>query len=187
VILDVFSRYPVGWMVAARESAAPAAKLISATCAKQGITAGQLTIHAGRGSSMTSKPVAFLLTGLGVTQSHSRPHVSNDNPYSEAQFKTLKYRPDFPARFPSIEAARAHCQAFFPWYNDNHHHGGLGLHTAADVCHGMAGAVRAARARVLSTAYLAHPERFVRQPPAPPKLPPASWINHPQKTQTAAQ
>jgi putative transposase len=187
VILDVFSRYAVGWMVAARESAALAEKLIAATCAKQGITAGQLTIHADRGSSMTSKPVAFLLADLGVTQSHSRPHVSNDNPYSEAQFKTLKYRPDFPARFPSIEAARAHCQAFFPWYNDKHHHGGLGLHTAADVHYGRAGAVQAARARVLSTAYLAHPERFVRKPPAPPKLPPASWINQPPGTQAAAQ
>jgi putative transposase len=187
VILDVFSRYAVGWMVAARESAALAEKLIAATCAKQGITAGQLTIHADRGSSMTSKPVAFLLADLGVTQSHSRPHVSNDNPYSEAQFKTLKYRPDFPARFPSIEAAREHCQAFFPWYNDKHHHGGLGLHTAADVHHGRAGTVRAERARVLSTAYLAHPERFVRKPPAPPKLPPASWINQPPGTEAAAQ
>ena len=117
VILDIYSRYAVGWMVATRESAALAEKLIAATCAKQGIGRGQLTIHADRGSSMTSKPVAFLLADLGVTQSHSRPHVSNDNPYSEAQFKTLKYRPGFPARFASIEAARAHCQAFFPWYN----------------------------------------------------------------------
>ena len=138
VILDIFSRYAVGWMVATRESAALAEKLISATCAKQGITRGQLSLHADRGSSMTSKPVALLLADLGVTQSHSRPHVSNDNPYSEAQFKTLKYRPAFPARFPSIEAARAHCQEFFPWYNNDHRHGGLGLHTAADVHHGHA-------------------------------------------------
>jgi putative transposase len=187
VILDVFSRYAVGWMVATRESAALAEKLIAATCAKQGITRGQLTIHADRGSSMTSKPVAFLLADLGIIQSHSRPHVSNDNPYSEAQFKTLKYRPDFPARFTSIETARAHCQEFFPWYNDKHHHGGLGLHTAADVHHGRAAAVQAQRARVLSTAYLAHPERFVRKPPAPPELPPASWINQPQEKEAAAQ
>ena len=180
VILDIYSRYAVGWMVATRESAALAEKLIAATAAKQGITRGQLTIHADRGSSMTSKPVALLLADLGVTQSHSRPHVSNDNPYSEAQFKTLKYRPGFPGRFASIEAARAHCQDFFPWYNNQHRHGGLGLHTAADVHHGRAAAVRAARARVLTTAYLAHPERFVRKPPAPPDLPASSWINPPE-------
>jgi putative transposase len=187
VILDIFSRYAVGWMVATRESAVLAEKLIAATCAKQGITAGQLTIHADRGSSMTSKPVAFLLADLGVTQSHSRPHVSNDNPYSEAQFKTLKYRPGFPARFPSIEAARAHCQDFFPWYNDHHHHGGLGLHTAADVHYGRAGTVQAQRAQVLTAAYLAHPERFVTKPPAPPDLPEQSWINPPQEKEAAAQ
>jgi putative transposase len=165
VILDIYSRYAVGWMVATRESAALAEKLIAATCAKQGISRGQLSIHADRGSSMTSKPVALLLADLGVTQSHSRPHVSDDNPYSEAQFKTLKYRPDFPARFASLEAARAHCQDFFPWYNNEHRHGGLGLHTAADVHHGHAPAVRAARAQVLDAAYLAHPERFVLKPP----------------------
>jgi putative transposase len=136
---------------------------------------------------MTSKPVALLLADLGVTQSHSRPHVSNDNPYSEAQFKTLKYRPDFPARFASIEAARAHCQDFFPWYNHEHHHGGLGLHTAADVHHGQARAVQTRRARVLTAAYLAHPERFVRKPPAPPELPGASSINPPQEKEAAAQ
>jgi putative transposase len=187
VILDIFSRYAVGWMVAARESAALAEKLIAATCAKQSIGRGQLTIHADRGSSMTSKPVAFLLADLGVTQSHSRPHVSNDNPYSEAQFKTLKYRPDFPARFTSIEAARAHCQDFFPWYNNHHHHGGLGLHTAADVHYGRASAVQAGRARVLTAAYLAHPERFVTKPPTPPHLPDESWINPPEDKEPAAQ
>jgi len=180
VILDIYSRYAVGWMVATRESAALAEKLIAMTCAKQGIARGQLSIHADRGSSMTSKPVALLLADLGVTQSHSRPHVSNDNPYSEAQFKTLKYRPAFPARFPSIEAARAHCQEFFPWYNNEHHHGGLGLHTAADVHYGRAAAVRAGRAQVLDAAYLAHPERFVRKPPTPPKLPGTCWINPPR-------
>ena len=126
VILDIYSRYAVGWMVASRESAALAEALIGQTCAKQGIGRDQLTIHADRGSSMTAKPVAFLLADLGVTQSHSRPHVCNDNPYSEAQFKTLKYRPDFPARFGSIEAARVHCQAFFRWYNVAHRHAGSG-------------------------------------------------------------
>jgi putative transposase len=187
VILDIYSRYAVGWMVAARESAVLAEKLIAATCLKQGITVGQLTIHAGRGSSMTSKPVAFLLADLGVIQSHSRPHVSNDNPYSEAQFKTLKYRPGFPGRFGSIEAARAHCQAFFPWYNTQHRHSGLGLHTAADVHHGNAATIRASRARVLTAAYHQHPERFVRRPPAPPRLPVISWINPPEEKEAAAQ
>ena len=181
MILDIYSRYVVGWMVATRESAVLAEKLIAATCAKQGISRGQLSIHADRGSSMTSKPVALLLADLGVTQSHSRPHVSNDNPYSEAQFKTLKYRPGFPARFASIEAARAHCQDFFPWYNNEHRHGGLGLHTAADVHYGRAAAVQAGRAQVLTAAYPAHPERFVRKPPAPPNLPGTSWINPPQR------
>jgi putative transposase len=187
VILDIYSRYATGWMVATRESAALAEKLIAATCTKQHIGHGQLTIHADRGSSMTSKPVAFLLADLGVIQSHSRPHVSNDNPYSEAQFKTLKYRPGFPARFASIEAARAHCQVFFPWYNNEHHHGGLGLHTAADVHYGRAAAVRAGRAKTLDAAYHAHPERFVRKPPAPPKLPGTSWINPPQDKETGTQ
>jgi putative transposase len=187
VILDIYSRYAVGWMVATRESAALAEKLIAATCAKQGIARGQLSLHADRGSSMTSKPVALLLADLGVTQSHSRPHVSNDNPYSEAQFKTLKYRPAFPARFPSIEAARTHCQDFFHWYNNQHRHGGLGLHTAADVHHGHAPAVRDRRAKVLDAAYHAHPERFVSKPPAPPALPGTSWINPPQQKEPAAQ
>jgi putative transposase len=187
VILDIYSRYAVGWMVASRESAALAEKLIAATCAKQGIARGQLSLHADRGTSMTSKPVALLLADLGVTQSHSRPHVSNDNPYSEAQFKTLKYRPVFPARFPSLESARAHCQEFFHWYNDEHRHGGLGLHTAADVHHGQAEAVRAGRAQVLNAAYLAHPERFVSKPPAPPGLPGTSWINPPQEKEAATQ
>jgi putative transposase len=187
VILDIYSRYAVGWMVATRESAALAEKLIAATCAKQGISRGQLTIHADRGSSMTSKPVTFLLADLGVVQSHSRPHVSNDNPYSEAQFKTLKYRPGFPARFTSIEAARAHCQAFFPWYNTQHRHSGLGLHTAADVHHGNAATIQASRAAVLAAAYHQHPERFVRKPPAPPHLPGTSWINPPEETEATAQ
>ena len=186
VILDIYSRYAVGWMVATRESAALAEKLIAATCAKQDIARGS-SACTPTASSMTSKPVALLLADLGVTQSHSRPHVSNDNPYSEAQFKTLKYRPDFPARFGSIEAARAHCQEFFHWYNTQHRHGGLGLHTAGDVHHGNAAAVRAGRARVLDAAYQAHPERFVSKPPAPPKLPGTSWINPPQEKEAATQ
>ena len=181
VILDIFSRYVVGWMVASRESGSLAKELIRQTSAKQGIDRAQLTIHADRGSSMTSKPVAFLLADLGVTQSHSRPHVSNDNPFSEAQFKTLKYRPDFPGRFGSIEEARRHCQNFFGWYNDEHRHSGLGLHTPADVHYGLAEAIRDKRAGVLNTAYTAHPERFVRKAPEPPKLPDTSWINRPDQ------
>jgi putative transposase len=181
VILDIYSRYVVGWMVASRESGPLAEVLIRQTLAKQGIRRDQLTIHADRGSSMTSKPVAFLLADLGVTQSHSRPHVSDDNPYSEAQFKTLKYRPDFPERFGSIEAARLHCQQFFAWYNDEHRHTGLGLHTATDIHYGLAEAVRDKRAGVLAGAYAAHPERFVRKPPAPPKLPGTAWINPPEE------
>jgi putative transposase len=172
VILDIFSRYVIGWMVASRESAELAEVLIRQTVAKQGI-------HADRGSSMTSKPVAFLLADLGVTQSHSRPHVSDDNPFSEAQFKTMKYRPDFPGQFASIQAARAHCQVFFGWYNNEHRHSGLGLHTPADVHYGIATAVRDKRASVLEDAYRAHPERFVQAPPEPPKLPTHSWINPP--------
>jgi putative transposase len=187
VILDIFSRYVVGWMVASRESASLAEVLIRQTCAKQGIGRDQLTIHADRGSSMTSKPVAFLLADLGVTQSHSRPHVSDDNPFSEAQFKTLKYRPDFPGRFASIEAARLHCQSFFPWYNDEHRHTGLGLHTPADLHYGTAEAVRDKRAAVLDEAYTAHPERFVRKHPDPPKLPTGSWINPPDQPEEASQ
>jgi len=187
VILDIYSRYVVGWMLATRETASLAEVLIEQTCIKQRISRGQLSLHADRGSSMTSKPVAFLLADLGVTQSHSRPHVSNDNPFSEAQFKTLKYRPDFPARFATIEAARAHCEVFFPWYNDEHRHGGLGLHTAADVHHGHAAAVRDERAATLTAAYAAHPERFVRKPPEPPELPCIAWINPPTKTEEATQ
>lgn len=181
VILDIFSRYVVGWMVASRESAGLAEVLIRQTCAKQGIARDQLTIHADRGSSMTSKPVAFLLADLGVVQSHSRPHVSDDNPYSESQFKTLKYRPNFPGSFGSIEAARLHCQGFFAWYNDEHRHSGLGLHTPADVHYGLAEVVRDKRAAILDAAYAQHPERFTRKHPEPPKLPTVSWINPPDQ------
>lgn len=180
VILDVFSRYVVGWMVAPRESAALAKALIATCCARQGILPEQLTIHADRGSSMTSKPVAFLLADLGVTKTHSRPQVSNDNPYSEAQFKTLKYRPDFPERFGSIEHARAHSTDFFPWYNTEHRHSALGLHTPHDVHHHLASARRDQRATVLTAAFVNTPERFVRRPPTPAALPTAVWINPPK-------
>ena len=180
VILDVYSRYVVGWMVAHREQADLAERLIAETLAKQAIPAGQLTLHADRGSSMTSKPVAFLLADLGVTKTHSRPHVSNDNPYSEAQFKTLKYRPGFPDRFASIEEARAFCQDFFRWYNAEHRHAGIGLLAPEVVHYGQAQDAYDARAQVLATAYAAHPERFVRQAPRPPQLPTAAWINPPK-------
>ncbi len=187
VILDIYSRYVVGWMLASRESGPLAEVLIRQTLTKQGIARDQLTIHADRGSSMTSKPVAFLLADLGITQSHSRPHVSDDNPFSEAQFKTLKYRPDFPDRFDSIQAARRHCADFFPWYNEEHRHTGLGLHTAADVHYGTAHAVRDKRAGVLDAAYAEHPERFVRKQPEPPKLPTTAAINPPQQKEEPAQ
>ena len=182
VILDVFSRYVVGWMVAHRESARLAQKLIAETCARQGITPGALTLHADRGSSMRSKPVALLLADLGVTKTHSRPHVSNDNPFSEAQFKTLKYRPDFPERFGSIEDARAHCRVFFPWYNTAHRHSGIGLLTAHDVHYDLADQRIAARTGVLAAAYATHPERFVAGAPRPPARPTAVWINPPPIT-----
>jgi putative transposase len=179
VILDVFSRYVVGWMVAPGESAGLAAQLIRATCTRQGIQPGALTLHADRGSSMTSRPVALLLADLGVTKTHSRPHVSDDNPFSEAQFKTLKYRPEFPDRFGSIVDARRFCQVFFPWYNTEHHHSGLGLLTPADVHLGRAATRIAARAEVLAGAYAAHPDRFVRGVPQPGAAPTAVWINPP--------
>ena len=187
VILDVFSRYVPGWMVATRESAVLAARLIAETVEKEGIAPGQLTIHADRGTSMRSKPVALLLADLGVERTHSRPHVSNDNPFSESQFRTLKYRPTFPARFGSLEDARAFCRGFFPWYNTQHRHSGIGLLTPADVHHGRAAEVTAARAITLATAYEAHPERFVRRPPTPPALPTAVWINPPTKKEEPPQ
>ena len=179
VILDVFSRFVVGWMIAYRESAELAKRLIDHSCRKQLIAPGQLTIHADRGSSMKSKPVALLLADLGVTKTHSRPHVSDDNPYSESQFRTLKYRPGFPDRFGSIEDARGFCQSFFRWYNYEHHHSGLGLMTPAVVHLGKAADLLVQRQAVLDTAFQAHPERFVRQPPKPPSLPTAVWINKP--------
>jgi putative transposase len=180
VILDIFSRYVVGWVIAYRESGTLAKRLIAETCEKQNVQPGQLTIHADRGSSMKSKTVAFLLADLGVTKSHSRPYVSDDNPYSESQFKTLKYRPDFPARFGSIQDARAFCREFFPWYNHEHRHSGIGLMTPAMVHYGKAEQISSQRQVVLASAFDAHPERFVRGAPTPPSLPKAAWINKPK-------
>jgi len=179
VILDIFSRYVVGWMVAHRESAELARRLLDETCEKQEILPGQLTIHADRGSSMRSGSVAMLLGELGVTKTHSRPHVSNDNPFSEAQFKTLKYRPDFPRRFGALEDSRAFCRPFFEWYNTEHRHSGIGLLTPEVVHYGRSEHVLAVRKAALLAAYAAHPERFVNRPPKPQPLPLAVWINPP--------
>ncbi len=179
VVLDIYSRYVVGWLLADRELATLAEQLLADTIQKEGIAPEQLTIHADRGSSMASKPVALLLADLGVTKTHSRPHVSNDNPYSEAQFKTLKYRPAFPQRFASIEQARSFCQTFFQWYSDEHRHSGIGYHTPTTVHHGHAAHIQQQRATVLLAAYSAHPERFVHQPPVPPALPQPAYINPP--------
>ena len=179
VILDVFSRYVVGWMVAMRESAELAKRLIEESCAKQNIQRGQLTLHADRGTSMSSKPVAFLLADLGVTKTHSRPHVSDDNPYSESQFRTLKYRPEFPERFGCIQDSRAYSQGFFRWYNEEHRHSGLALLTPAMVHYGQSALILEQRQTVLDAAYRAHPERFVRQAPKPAAVPTEVWINKP--------
>jgi putative transposase len=180
VILDVFSRYVVGWLAAGRESATLAQRLIAETCARQGISQDQLTIHADRGPAMLAKSVALLLADLGIDQSHSRPHVSNDNPFSESQFKTLKYRPEFPDRFGSLPDTRSFLGDFFLWYNSMHHHSGLGLLTPWDVHHGMAESRLAQREAALRKAFAATPERFVRGVPKPPALPQAVWINKPR-------
>jgi putative transposase len=179
-ILDVFSRYSVGWLIAERESATLAEELIAATCVRQDIQPGQLTIHADRGSSMSSKPVALLMADLGVTKTHSRPHVSNDNPFSEAQFKTLKYRPDYPERFGCQTDARIWAAEFFRWYNYEHHHSALGLLTPADVHFGRAQTILDQRQQVLQAAYLKNPERFVKGRSIPAQVPPAVWINPPR-------
>lgn len=179
-ILDVFSRYVTGWMVAHRESATLAERLIAETIAKQAVGRDQLTLHADRGSSMRSRPVAFLLADLGITKSHSRPHTSNDNPFSEAAFKTLKYRPEFPDRFGSLEDARAFCRGFFDWYNTQHRHSGIAMMTPEMVHYGRAAEVAERRAKVLAEAFNAHPERFVNGFPEPRQVPDAVWINPPQ-------
>jgi len=182
VILDVFSRYVVAWMVAHHEDRRLAAQMIDRACHQQHIEPGQLTIHADRGGPMTSKTVALLLSDLGVLRTHSRPHVSNDNPFSEAQFKTLKYSLDFPDRFSSIEHAREHCRRFFDWYNNEHHHAGLADLTPAMVHHGIADQVISQRQAMLDAAYQRYPGRFVNGPPRHPSAPSAVWINPPSAT-----
>jgi putative transposase len=186
VILDVYSRYAVGWLVAPRESARLAEELIADAAFTHQIEPGQLALHADRGSSMTSKTVTQLLADLGVLQSHSRPHQSNDNPYSEANFKTLKYFPTFPKRFASINAARVFVDGFFDHYNHEHRHSGIALHTPADVHYGRADAIRQQRQLVLDAAYATHPERF-RRPPNAPRIPMATWINRPEPPAQTAQ
>jgi putative transposase len=185
VILDVFSRYVVAWTLQHRENGQLAKALIEQATEQQQITPRVLTLHADRGGPMRGKPVAFLLADLGVTRTHSRPYTSSDNPYSEAHFKTLKYRPEFPDRFDTIEHARDFCRGFFAWYNHEHRHSGIGLMTPATVHHGRAEALHARRARALDAAYAAAPERFVRQPPKPPALPVAAWINKPDPDEAA--
>ncbi len=184
VLLDIFSRYVVGWMVADRENSALAGRLIEETCIKQGVEPDMLTMHSDRGSPMTSKCTAQLYADLGVTRSLSRPQVSDDNPFSEAQFKTLKYHPGFPGRFLGIEHATSHCRSFFPWYNTEHRHGGISMLTPYDVHYGQAKAVLAKRQRTLEAAWAAHPERFVHGTPMSRPLPEAVWINPPAPSTT---
>lgn len=180
VMLDIFSRYAVGWMVAEQESAQLGQELAASAYTKQEIQPGQLTIHADRGAPMKAKSMALLFSDLGVNKSHSRPQVSNDNPFSEAQFRTLKYQPDYPDRFGSLVDSRQWCQEFFPWYNQEHHHTGLALFTPADVHYGRVDAILAQRQAVMDQIYLAHPERFVKGPPLVPAPPVAAWINPPK-------
>jgi putative transposase len=186
VVMDVYSRKVVGWLVAGRESATLAVELIRQSCQREGIGRDELTVHADRGSSMRSKPVAFLLADLGVTKTHSRPYTSTDNPYSEAQFKTLKYQPDFPEQFGSIEDARAFLVRFFDWYNNEHRHSGIGLVTPAQRHSGADKVVYGERQVVLAAFYQEHPERFVRGIPSPPELPGEVWINKPDPAAKAA-
>jgi putative transposase len=185
VILDVFSRFVPGWMIAERERAGLAEQLIAETCAKQGISRDELVLHSDRGSAMRSKTVAQLLMDLGVTKSHSRPYTPTDNPFSESQFKTMKYRPEYPARFHEREEARAWARDFFQWYNHEHHHSGLGLMTPAAVHYGLAEKIYKQRRQVLAAAYAAHPERFVAGEPTPPRWPDEVWINPPQNSHKA--
>jgi putative transposase len=186
-VIDIYSRYVPGWMLARAERASLAEALLAETVEKHGIGRDQLTIHADRGSPMIAQPVAHLLADLGITKSHSRPHTSNDNPFIESHFRTLKYRPDFPKRFGCYEDAHAHCGRFFTWYNDDHRHSGIGFHTPADVHYGRAELVRQKRSLVLAEAYGTHPERFVRKAPVPPPLPTVAWINEPQEVNVTAQ
>lgn len=182
-IIDIYSRCTVGWMLAHCESAELAKKLIQETIEKQGIEPGQLIIHSDRGPSMASHSVAHLLASLGVIKSHSRPHVSNDNPLSESQFKTLKYRPDFPKRFGCYEDALAFCRQLFDWYNNEHYHSGIGLLTPSSLHYGRAPEILGARKETLKQAWLQNPERFVKGVPLPAELPKAVWINPPQRVE----
>ena len=182
VILDIFSRRVVGWCVADAENTVLFKELFHETFTKHDVPPGQLTLHADRGGPMKAKATAFLLADLGVTKSHSRPHTSNDNPFSEAHFKTLKYQPQFPKRFGCIEDARTFCRHFFTWYNQDHHHVGIGLMTPDQVHYGQAKAVHTARQHILAQAYQANPERFVRKTPVPPPMPNQTWINPPRTT-----
>lgn len=182
VVLDVFSRYVVGWMVADGESAALASRLLTETCDKQDIEPDQLTVHADRGTAMKSKLLAQKLADLGVTRSFSRPQVSDDNPFSESQFKTMKYRPEFPDRFPTKDAALEFCRQFFAWYNEEHQHSGIALFTPSQVHHGEAPAILEKRRAALQAAWEAHPERFVHGAPRPATVPAAVWINPPAAT-----
>lgn len=185
VVLDLFSRYVVGWTVQHRESAAIARALIAQAADEQHILPGTLTVHADRGSAMIAKPLAFLLADLGISQTHTRPYTSSDNPYSEAQFRTLKYRPGFPAQFSLLEEARSFCREFFPWYNEEHRHSGIGLFAPTVVHHGKGEEFRARRQAVLDEAHARTPERFVNGHPVPPKLPAAVWINKPETEEVA--
>jgi putative transposase len=179
VLLDIFSRYVVGWLVASDENAGLASALIEETCDKYGIARDTLTLHSDRGSPMRAKTTAELLVDLGVAASFSRPRVSNDNPFSEAQFKTLKYRPEFPERFDGMDHTRTHLRRFFAWYNDEHRHSGIGFMTPAAVHFGQAAAIQQQRAAVLAAAYRAHPKRFKGRLPTPPALPEIVGINLP--------
>jgi putative transposase len=185
VILDIFSRRVVAWCVADAETASLFKPLFDNAVEKHNIMPGQLTLHADRGSPMKAKATAFLLADLGVTRSHNRPHTSNDNPFSESHFKTLKYQPRFPKRFGCIEDAKTFCRSFFDWYNQDHHHSGIGLMTPDQVHYGQIEAVHAARQVTLDQAFLENPSRFVNKPPVPPAKPTATWINPPTLKSTA--
>ena len=187
VLMDIYSRYVVGWMVATRESSELAQRLVRDACDREGIVNGQLTVHSDRGTAMTSKPLALLYADLGVTRSLSRPHTSNDNPFSEAHFKTLKYRPDFPDRFGSIEDARLTSAALLDWYNNQHRHSSLGLLTPADVHHGRVAERLAVRDLALNAAFVAHPQRFVRGAPRAQRPPEAAWINPPARSASTSE
>ena len=187
VLMDIFSRYVVGWLLAERESGTLAKHLIAESCLRQGIAPQQLVIHSDRGAAMRSQTLAQTMVTLGVAQSFSRPHVSDDNPFSESQYKTLKYRLDFPVRFTSMPHAENHCQDFFAWYNQEHHHVSLGLMTPHDVHYGLAQEKWRQRERTLAAAFKAHPERFPRGTPSPPLVPSEVWINKPQVKAAVAE